>query len=151
MRLCVVVLAVFLASCTYMQAKDFQAWNDDALQRAVSGESKWSDYYRERYERLSKFPPGTQGAGFSMLLTNTLLDAALLYEAGNLSPADFESLRRRARAEYSMYLERAQTEQQALFNQWLATQAVIQQSTQARRPVSCSTTTLGNSAQTICQ
>lgn len=144
------VCVLMLCGCGIKQAYEFKDWNEGALAMAESGDLKWSDYYKDRYDRLAKLPQGLPGLGFSMLLTNTLLDASLAYESGKISKEEFDSLRRKSKAEYTMYLERSQAEQQALYNQWIAAQAQVQQAYKQAKPVNCSSYKVGQTLQTNC-
>lgn len=87
------IVAVFLFGCVNPQIREIQDWSDTNKPLVESGQMKWSDYYKEIYSRFERLP-SMAGKAENMEWFNLLIQAAQLYESGNLSKDQFENFRR---------------------------------------------------------
>lgn len=149
-KIVAVLLCAALTGCGVMEIYRFEQWQADARPRADSGEMPWSEYYTQAFDEVSKLPDSYPGKGLAMLQSATLIDAARAMEAGQMPREEFFSLQRKAKAQMQMHNEQAALQQQAITQQWLQTQALIQQQYKPARRTNCSSYQLGNSVQTTC-
>jgi hypothetical protein len=150
-----VAACVALSGCGLMQMQKFNEWNADARARAESGELAWSEYYLQAFNEVSKLPGSMPGKGLAMLQSATLLDAAKAMEAGQMPRDEFFSLQRKAKAQMQIQLQQEQAQaaaqQQVFMQQWLQTQALIQQQYRPPPTTNCSSYRVGNTIQTNCR
>ena len=88
------VLIFALAGCSTPQSPEdatldaFNRWHENARAQAHAGALRWSDLYRESFDRLTALPPSLQQ---DTRLENTvlLLSTARKYEANEMSAQQF--------------------------------------------------------------
>lgn len=150
-RIALIAACVALQGCGMMEMQRLEAWNAEARPQAESGQMLWSEYYTQAYDRTSRLPDAMTGKGLAMLQAATLIDAARAMEAGQMPQEEFFSLQRKARAQMQMHHEQAAAQQQAIVQQWMQTQAVIQQQYRPAPTTNCTTYRVGNTLQTNCR
>jgi hypothetical protein len=93
-----VVLVLALAGCSTPQTPEdatldeFARWHENARAQAQAGALRWSDLYKQSFDRLTALPPSLQQ---DTRLENTvlLLSTARKYEANEMSAQQFASER----------------------------------------------------------
>ena len=91
-------LLVALGGCSTPQSSEdatldaFTRWHESARAQAHAGVLRWSDLYKESFDRLTALPPSLQQ---DTRLENTvlLLSTARKYEANEMSAQQFASER----------------------------------------------------------
>lgn len=131
--------------------QQFNDWNAQARPMAEAGEMLWSEYYKQGYEQARQVDDSVAGKGFAMLQAAVLIDAALAMEAGKMPREEFHGLQRKAAAEMQMHLQQDAMQRQAMFQQWLTTQAFIQQAYRPAPTTQCVSSRVGNSVTTNCR
>lgn len=159
----VVIAAALLAGCASPQVRELSMWVAATKEQAVSGQIKWSDYYKQLYQRVANLPIGTGGKPKYMEASSGLIDASLAYEAGKIDKEQFESAQRTAQNLIASE-EQARATQSAAA--WAAAMQNIsnsyKQSSQYyqnqnnslpayKPPVTCDSRALGGGIQTVCQ
>ena len=91
------IAVLALAGCAVAERHDFAQYIANNKPLAEAGTIKWSDYYKGAYEKLSAMG-SKPGVGQSMLVVNSMIDAALSYESGKISKEQFDSIQREAKA-----------------------------------------------------
>ena len=87
------VTCCILLGCAHSGVQEIEAWAVATRPQAERGEIKWSDYYREMFQRISR-GPNLVGKAAAMERADVLASAALAFEKGEISRDDFESVRR---------------------------------------------------------
>lgn len=88
-----VVAVLLLAGCMHPAAREFNAWAEAEKPRAKRGEIPWSHFYTEAYSRIEK-APSISGKAEAMDRYNRAIQAARLYEMGDLTKDQFEAFQR---------------------------------------------------------
>lgn len=88
-------LAAALTGCSGAQdaaLEEFSRWHDQARAQAQAGALRWSDFYKQSFDRLTALPPSLQQ---DTRLENTvlLLSNARKYEAAELTAQQFAAER----------------------------------------------------------
>lgn len=99
-RILLVVAVLLLGACTHPAVREFNAWSAAEKPRAERGEIKWSDYYKEGYDKISKSPDSIPSKGTAMDITNFMITAALAYESGKIDKDTFDGMRRNMEAQW---------------------------------------------------
>lgn len=105
--ICTLALLTGCATANREKVAELQTWAAEARAQAKAGETKWSDYYKSLFKKLSDGSYGNQT--HAMELSSNMIDVALLYEEGKIDKATFESFERRA--EISSQKQSAQQDQ----------------------------------------
>jgi len=158
MKLSVIAAAaLILLGCVHPQVAELKNWSNTAKSEAKAGDMKWSDYYKQLYERVDKLPE-MQGKAFYLKASNVLIDAALAMEQGRVTRAEFESFQRSMKAAESEYNEMLRRQNAAAwaqaadaYNRYLQTQALQAQRWRSSAPIHCTSTQMGNLVNTTCQ
>lgn len=101
------VATILTGGCASQQAREFRAWIPTAEKRAEAGDVKWSDVYREAYDKINRAPDA--GKADAMEHYNTLLNFAIAYEGGRLSKDEFDNIRRIMKIDATRKREQADT------------------------------------------
>lgn len=98
-RIITAVMLAVLTACTPMAVKEHANWSTLEKQRAVRGETKWSDFYKESYNKISNLPDDVAGKFIILERDNFMIAAALDYEGGKIDKETFDRLQRTKEAE----------------------------------------------------
>lgn len=102
-----VVAALLFGACTPLAVREYNAWSAVEKPRAERSEIKWSDYYKESYDKISKSPDGTENKGVAMELHSFMITAALAHESGKIDKETFDGIRRTNDAQWQKAAETA--------------------------------------------
>ena len=91
--LLLIASVLLLAGCTHPAVREFNAWAETEKPRAKRGEITWSQFYTEGYSRLEKAPT-ISGKAEAMERYSKAIQAAQLYETGDLTRDQFEAFQR---------------------------------------------------------
>jgi hypothetical protein len=87
------LLIVGCASPMVEQAKQYKTWEATSITAAQKGDVKWSDHYRQAYDRLAALP-SIPGKADVMRDNSAMIGVAQAYERGQIDQVAFESSQR---------------------------------------------------------
>lgn len=160
MKRLLALLLIFLTGCAAVPDPRVQAemeWAASMVAKVHAGQVKFTDYYREAIDRLSRLPPSPT-IGIRTRAYANLLPAAVRYESGEITREQFDDMRRLARIQVNeemAQLEAADRERRAeawrnLSNQLMLQSQIQQQQQQQMRSIHCNSYRSGNSVYTTC-
>lgn len=164
MKKLLLISLVVLSGCTSpvsQQYRAFAAWESASAAEASTGRVKWSDHYRQAYDKAAA-ADAAPGRAEVMRTQSVMLDAAVAYESGGITPAQFESLQRLDKAARAQMLEdsmaaRSAAQRQAASAALLASAVTLQQRAISYQqpapaaPLTCVSSAVNGGVTTACR
>ena len=90
-------LAVLLVGCASREGREALEWSKRTEAMAVVGEIKWSDYYKQFFDKIVALPVHPDKAEY-LDLTNLMIQIAERYESGEITKDQFDTGQRNYKA-----------------------------------------------------